>query len=107
MGNQGILAATSRFCKTKQFVVGTGGTSIIFSIIIMGFVNPMIEANGEDIDNNREDIKSMIAGVSKNTEALSNIDNTLQKLDATITKLDDKLDTMTLVMCDISDGKYC
>lgn len=107
MGNKNILGATTRFCKTKQFVIGASGTTIIFSIIIMGFVNPMIDANSEDIDHNREDIKNMVADVSTNTESVSNIDQTLQKLDVTIEKLDDNVDKMTAVICDMTDGKHC
>ena len=97
----------TKFCKTKPFVVGTGGTSIVITIIIMGFIIPMIDANADDIDDSREDIKSMIYSVSTNTEALSNIDGTLQELDITITKLDAKLDTLTLVICDMSQGEHC
>lgn len=97
----------TKFCKTKPFVIGTGGTSIVITIIIMGFIIPMIDANADDIDDSREDIKSMISSVSTNTEALSNIDVTLQELDITITKLDAKLDTLTLVICDMSQGEHC
>lgn len=100
-------AEITRFCKTKPFVVGTGGTSIVITIIIMGFVIPMIDANADDIDSNGDDIQSMISGVSTHTEALSNIDETLQKLDLTTTKLHEKLDTLTLVICDLSQGEHC
>lgn len=107
MSNADILAATTKFCKTKPFVVGAGGTSIVFTVIIMGFVNPMILANADDIDSNGEDIKDMIASVSTNTEALSNIDKTLQKLDHTIGMFDEKIHTLTIVICDMSLGEHC
>lgn len=82
--------------------VGIPLTGIL--ILLIGFMNPSIIANGEAIQDNSIDIGI----ISSNIDQLATIiEKQDVKFENRFTKLDERLDNLTLLMCEMSNGKHC
>jgi len=89
-----------RIWKTKEFVAGTSTAAFALAFLLLTLIQPMIVENTYAINDNEVQI-------GKIDISLQNIDDSLATVDGKIEKMDAKIDKLTLIMCDVSQGKHC
>jgi len=89
-----------RIWKTKEFVAGTSTAAFALAFLLLTLIQPMMVENTHAISENAVQI-------GKIDVSLQSIGNSIASVDAKIEKMDGKIDKLTVMMCDVSQGKHC
>jgi len=86
--------------KSKDFLAGSGAAAIGMVLLLLTLIQPLVVENTYAIGENAVNIGKII-------QTLENVDSSIDEFNDNYETLDDKLDKMSLILCDMSDGKHC